>query len=111
MNKRILQAFIVLIVVLLGVSIVSETNAKWEAKNSISAFEEEVSNKQEVENGSMEGVNIIEEDSSNLISDINAKVAGIVVGGINKIFRIGIKLIEGVAGWYQYNIEIVIVAC
>ena len=98
MNKRIIQAFIVLIVVLLGVSIVSESNDKWEAKNSISRFEEQVSNNQEVENGSMSGVNIIEEDSSNLISSINAKVAKMVVGGLNKVFRIVIRLIEGMAG-------------
>ena len=98
MNKRIIQAFIVLIVVLLGVSIVSESNDKWESKNSITKFEEQVSNNQEIENGSMSGVNVIEEDSSNLISDINAKVASIVVGGLNKIFHIGIKLIERMAG-------------
>lgn len=98
MNKYIIQAFIVLIVILFGVSLISDANAKLEAKDSITSFEEQVSNKEEVENGSMEGVYVIEEDSSNLISDVNAKVAGLVVGGLNKIFHIGIKLIEKMAG-------------
>lgn len=96
MNKRIIQGFIILIIILLGVSLVSESNDKQSAKESISEFDENVSSEQEVENGSMVEVNIIEEDSSNLISDINSKLASIVVGGLNKIFSIGIKLIEGV---------------
>lgn len=98
MNKRIIQAFIVLIVILFGVSLISESNDKLDAKNSIESFEQQVGNQQEVENGSMAGVNVIEEDSSNLISDVNAKIAGLVVGGLNKIFKIGIKMIEGLAG-------------
>lgn len=97
MNKRIIQAFIVLIVILFGVSLISESNDKIDAKKSIDSFEESVSNDKEIENGSMVEVNVIEEDSSNLISDINSKIASIVVGGLNQIFNIGIKLIEGLA--------------
>ena len=98
MNKRIIQALIVLIVVLFGVSFVSEANEKMQASNSLTSFEEQVSSKEEIENGSMAGVHVIEEDSSNLISDINAKIAVLVVGGLNKLFRLGIKMIEGLGG-------------
>lgn len=97
MNKHIIQAFIVLILILFGVSLVSESNDKIEAQKSIEVFEEKVENDVEVENGSMVEVSVIEEDSSNLISDVNAKIASIVVGGLNKIFNIGIKLISSFA--------------
>ena len=52
MNKYIIQAFIVLIVILFGVSLISEANDKIDAKDSIASFEEQVSNKEEIENGS-----------------------------------------------------------
>ena len=97
MNKRIIQSFVVLIAILFGVSLVSESNGKLNTNNSIKNFEEQVSNKEEVVNGSMNGVNVIEEDSSNIISNVNAKVASIVVGGLNKLFKIGIKIIDALA--------------
>lgn len=97
MNKHLIQAFIVLIVVLFAVSLISESNDKLKAKESIEVFEEKVSEGEEVDNGSMNNVHVIEEDSSNIISDINAKMANIVVGGLNKLFNLGIKLIEGIA--------------
>lgn len=96
MNKRIIQAFVVLIVILFGVSLISEVDNKVDTKEEIKEFEENVSNNQEVENGSMVEVNIVKEDSSNLISDINAKVAQLIVGGLNKIFSIAIKVVESV---------------
>ena len=95
MGKRIIQAFIILIVILFGVSLISETNDKINAKNAISSFEEDVSNNKEVSNGNIE--NIVFEDSSNMISNLNAKVASIIVGGLNSIFNLGIKMIEGMA--------------
>ena len=98
MNKRIIQALIVLIVILFGVSFISDLNESLETNSSIKEFEQQVSNQEEIENGNMDGVHVIAEDSSNLISDINAKIAGIVVGGLNKLFSIGIKMIEGLAG-------------
>lgn len=97
MNKHIIQAFIVLILILFGVSLVSESNDKIDAKKSIEVFEEKVDSESEIENGTMVEVNIIEEDSSNLISDVNAKIASFVVGGLNKIFNIGLKLIASFA--------------
>ena len=96
MNKRIIQAFVVLIVILFGVSLISEVDNKVDTKEEIKEYEENVSNNQEVENGSMVEVNVVKEDSSNLISDINAKVAELIVGGLNKIFSIAIKVVESV---------------
>lgn len=75
---------------------ISEVDNKVDTKEEIKEFEENVSNNQEVENGSMVEVNIVKEDSSNLISDINAKVAQLIVGGLNKIFSIAIKVVESV---------------
>lgn len=97
MNKHIIQAFIILIIILLGVSLVSESNDKASFGSSINDFEDKVSNEEEINNGNMVNVNVIEEDSSNLISDVNARVASLVVDGLNLIFKLGIKLIEGVA--------------
>ena len=97
MNKHIIQAFIILIIILLGVSLVSESNDKANLKATIEDFEDKVDDKEEINNGNMVNVNVIEEDSSNLISDINAKVASLVVEGLNLVFKLGIKLIEGVA--------------
>ena len=97
MGKRIIQAFIVLIVILFGVSLISESNDKNESKNSINSFEENVSNEIEIENGSMSDVNVVREDSSNLISNINSKIATVIVNGLNYIFNLGIKMIDGLA--------------
>lgn len=97
MNKHMIQAFIILIIILLGVSLVSESNEKNKVISSIEDFEDKVGNEEEVMNGNMIDVNIIEEDSSNLISDVNSKVATLVVEGLNFVFRLGIKLIERVA--------------
>lgn len=97
MNKRIIQVFIVLVVILFCVSLISESNDKIEAQKVIDSFEENVSNENEVENGSIGEVNVPEEDSSNLISDINAKIASIVVGGLNSVLNLGLKLIGGLA--------------
>ena len=96
MSKRIIQAFIILIVILFGVSLISEANGKVDSKAEIESFEESVSNEIEVENGSMIDVNVIEEDSSNLISDVNAKMASFIVGGLSSILNLGLKIIEGV---------------
>lgn len=97
MGKRIIQAFIILIVILFGVSLISESNDKNESKNSINSFEENVSNEIEIENGSMSDVNVVREDSSNLISNINSKIATVIVNGLNYIFNLGIKMIDGLA--------------
>lgn len=97
MGKRIIQAFIILIVILFGVSLISESNDKNDAKNSINSFEENVSNEIEIENGSMSDVNVVREDSSNLISNINSKIATVIVNGLNYIFNLGIKMIDGLA--------------
>ena len=96
MNKRIIQAFVVLIVILFGVSLVSEVNNKVDSQEEIKKFEESVSNNSEVENGSMVEVNVVEEDSSNLISNVNAKLASVIVKGLNKIFSLVIKVVESV---------------
>ena len=98
MNKYLVQGFIVLIVILIGVSVVSDVSNKAQAKEEIIEFEENVSKENEVNNGNMENVHIIEEDSSNLISDINAKIASIIVDGLNKILNLGLKLLDGFAG-------------
>ena len=95
MSKRIIQAFIVLIIILFGVSLISEVNEESKVKDSINKFEETVSNEIEVENGNIDNVIVYNEDSSNLISDINAKVATIIVEGLGAILNLGLKIIEG----------------
>lgn len=95
MEKRILQAFIILIIILFGVSFISDANQKVDAKNEIVDFEENVNENEEITNGIIEDVNVVEEDSSNIISTVNAKVASFIVGGLNRLFKLGIKLIEG----------------
>ena len=67
-----------------------------DGKNSINKFEESVNSNEEINNGEMVEVNIVEEDSSNLISNINSKVASIIVNGLNFILKFGLKIIEGV---------------
>ena len=96
MSKHIIQAFIILIIILLGVSLVSEVNNKNNVNNSINEFEESVGNNEEVENGTMVEVNVVEEDSSNLISIINSRVASIIVKGLNFILKFSLKIINGV---------------
>ena len=59
------------------------------------SFEETVSNEIEVENGNIDNIIVYNEDSSNLISDINAKVATIIVEGLGAILNLGLKIIEG----------------
>ena len=98
MNKYIIQAFIVLIVILFGVSLISEANDRVKVNDSLSSFEQDIEDNKEVNNGVIDGVYIIEEDSSNLISNINAKMASFLVGGLNKLLGFAIKLLEGVAG-------------
>lgn len=94
MNKHVIQAFIILIVILLGVSLVSESNSKNNVNSTIQNFEESVSQEAEINNGVMAEVNMVNEDSSNLISDVNSKVAGLIVGGLNSILQFGLRLIE-----------------
>ena len=97
MSKRIIQAFIILIIILFGVSLVSEVNDEKQIKEDIKNFEEAVSGGLEVDNGSIGNIHVIEEDSSNLISDVNAKVATLIVEGLGAILNFGLKIIESVA--------------
>ena len=97
MNKRIIQVFIILVVILFCVSLISESNDRLEAQKIINSFEENVSNESEVENGTMIEVNVVSEDSSNFISNINAKIASFIVGGLNGVLNLGLKLIGGLA--------------
>ena len=98
MNTYIIQAFTVLIVILFCVSLISESNDRSRIQDSISSFEEDINDNKEVSNGVIDGVYIIEEDSSNIISDVNAKIASFLVGTINKLLSFAIKLLEGVSG-------------
>ena len=86
-----------MIVILFGVSLVSESNKKVEINENIEDFEEKVNGNLEIENGNIDNVNVIEEDSSNLISDINAKVASFIVGGLSSILKFGLKIVSSVA--------------
>ncbi len=97
MNKHIIQAFIILIIILLGVSLISESNDKANLNGTIQNLEDKIENNEEINNGNMVNVNVVEEDSSNLLSDVNAKLATIVVEGLNLVFKFGIKLIESAA--------------
>ena len=98
MNKYIIQAFIVLIVILFGVSLISEANDRVRVSDSLSSFEQDIAGNKEVSNGVIDGIYIVEEDSSNLISNINAKMASFLVDGLNKLLGFAIKLLEGMAG-------------
>ena len=59
-------------------------------------FEDKVSKQEEIDNGNIEDVRVIKEDSSNLISNVNASVATFIVNGLNGILKFGIKLIDGI---------------
>lgn len=96
MNKHIIQAFIILIVILLGVSLVSEVNNVNSVNNTIQNFEENVNGEEEIENGNLVEVTIVEQDSSNLISNINSKIASVIVKGLNYFLKLGLKLIDGI---------------
>lgn len=96
MNKHIIQAFIILIIILLGVSLISESNEKVYINNTIKEFEEDVAQNTELENGNIVEIEVMNEDSSNLISDVNAKIATLIVGGLNKILSFVIKLMDGI---------------
>ena len=94
MNKYLIEGFIALIIILVGVSLVSEVNDINNRKAVIENFDEKISNNEEVNNGEMEDI-IVEEDPTNLLSNINAKIATFIVDGLNFVLRLGIKLIDG----------------
>ena len=97
MNKHLIEAFIILLVIMIGVSLVSEVNDVNARKQTIEKFDEKISNNEEVENGEMDEVEI-EEDSSNLLSNINAHIATFIVDGLNKILKLGLSFIDGATG-------------
>ena len=97
MNKRLIQGFVSLIVILFCVSLISSANEKEYLEKEVADFEESVSKNEEVDNGVLGEVVVIEEDSSNLISDVNSRVASFIVKGLNSVLNLGLKLIEGIA--------------
>lgn len=74
---------------------VSEVNNKNVLVDNIKDFEEDVANREEVENGEIAEVNGVVIDSSNLISNVNAKIATIIIKSLNFILKAGIKIIDG----------------
>ena len=96
MNKHIVEGFIIVIIILFGVSIVAEFDNKSNVNNQIDEFEDKVSKQEEIDNGNIEDVRVIKEDSSNLISNVNASIATFIVNGLNDILKFGIKLIDGI---------------
>ena len=56
MNKYLIEGFIALIIILVGVSLVSEVNDINNRKAVIENFDEKISNNEEVNNGEMEDI-------------------------------------------------------
>lgn len=96
MGRVLLEGSIIVLLVLIGVSIfVPQEN---NVSNIITEFEDSVENGNMVNDGQIENVEISIEDSSNLISKINCKIANSIVNGLNNIFELGMKILRDVIG-------------
>ena len=96
MNKYILHGCIIVFLVIIGVGLVSEIDNGANIENEVSSFEERIEGEGEIEDGNLSEVKIEKEDTSNLISNINAKLASIVVDILNEGLKIVVNIISSV---------------
>ena len=96
MNKYILHGCIIIFLIIVGVGIVSEINNSSNVDKEVSSFEENIENGDEIQDGYIENVRVEKEDTSNLISNINARVATFVVESLNSALKIAIEAISSI---------------
>jgi hypothetical protein len=95
MKKYVLQALLIFFLVIVGVGIINDINAKSLNDETISSFEEKIENGEEIEDGNLLEVRVEKEDTSNLISRTSAFFAKLVVETLNFGFKIIINLMNG----------------
>ena len=96
MKKYTLQICIIVFCIIVGVGLVSEINNKTSISEEINSFEEDLNNNEEISDGVIEDVRVEKEDTSNLISSINAKLASFVVDGLNMGLKVVVELISSI---------------
>jgi hypothetical protein len=96
MKKYTLQGCIMFFCIILGVGIVGEINNKNTISDEVNGFEQNIENNEEINDGSMSNVRLEKEDTSNLISNINAKLATFIVDGLNEGLKVVINLISSI---------------
>ena len=96
MNKYILHGCIIMFLIIVGVGVVSEINNSSNVDKEVSSFEENIENGNEIQDGYIENVRVEKEDTSNLISDINARVAAFVVESLNSALKVVIEAISSI---------------
>jgi len=96
MKKYILQICIIFFCIIIGVGIVGEINNKNKISNAVNSFEGSIENSEEIKDGNLSDVRVESEDTSNLISDINAKLASFIVNGLNQGLKVVVNLISSI---------------
>ena len=96
MSKYILHVCVIVFFVIIGVGLVSEINNSKSKNEEVSSFEESIENGEEIGDGNLSHVRVENEDTSNLISNINAKLATLVVDLLNQGLKIMVDIISSV---------------
>lgn len=94
-NKYILQACLIFFLVVIGVGIVVEIDNQKNLNENINDFKEDVESGNEIEDGNIKDVNVHKEDTSNLISTINSKIAFTIVRTLNDGLKFVVKIVNG----------------
>ena len=95
-NKYILQACLIFFLVVVGVGIVVEIDNQKQMNEEINDFKEDVESGNEINDGNLSDVQVRKEDTSNLISDVNSKVATVVVKALNGGLKFIINIVNGI---------------
>ena len=95
-NKYILQACLIFFLVVVGVGIVVEIDNQKQMNEEIKDFKEDVESGNEINDGNLNDVQVRKEDTSNLISDVNAKAATVVVKVLNGGLKFIVNIVNGI---------------
>lgn len=94
MGRVLLEGGIIILLVLIGISIFipSEGNVD----DVIVEFENSIESGNIVEDGEIDNVEVSVEDSSNVVSRINSKIANTIVNGLNSILDLGVRALRSI---------------
>ena len=92
MSKILLEAGIIVLLVLIGISIfIPESN---NINDVIVDFENSVENGEIVDDGIIENIEINDEEDVNFVSKINCKIGNAIINGLNSVFELGVRFIR-----------------
>ena len=94
MVRVLLEGGIIILLVLIGISVFIPDESG--INSVIVEFENSIESGNVIEDGSIEDVEVNEEDGSNLISRINGKIANTIVNGLNSMFDFGMRVLRRV---------------